>query len=215
MRGEHIDIDCVDPGLVRRVLGDIEPLLEARPRVCAGIMGESGSGKTVLAHALGRAAEQTGRRAVIIQLDDYFRLPPRDNDARRRQDIAWVGPGEVDLERLDSDLARIAQGAWSIDKPLVDFAQNTIGSETLALADRCLAIVEGTYVGMLRHVDVRIFIDRTYRDTRDARLARGREAQSTWLESVLAIEHDHIRPCRERADMVIDREYRLREDPAT
>lgn len=210
MRGEDIDIGVVSPGLVEQILQRMAARMAEPPRMRVGIMGESGSGKTVLAHALRHAVEDRGRRAVVIQLDDYFRYPPRDNEARRRADIAWVGPDEVDRARLDDHLARIAAGAPSIEKPLVDYPNNVILQETLDLAGIDLAIVEGTYVGTLHNVDFRIFIDRTHEDTRAARLARGREAQDPWLESVLAIEHRYVSAHRDRADLVIDRDYQVR-----
>ena len=211
MRGERVDIGVVAPGLVAAVLQRLAPAMAARRPLRVGVMGESGSGKTVLAHALRAAAEAGGHRAAVIQLDDYFWLPPRDNEARRRADMSWVGPGEVDLERLDRDLARIAGGARAIVKPLVDHAGNAVAQEAVDVADLRLALVEGTYAGMLRNVDVRIFIDRTYHDTRGARRARGREAQDDWLESVLAIEHGVVRGHRDRADLVIDRDDEIRE----
>lgn len=218
MRGERVDTSVVPAGLVARILQRLAAPMAARRPVRVGIAGESGSGKTVLAHALQEAVHAGGQRALVIQLDDYFRLPPRDNEARRRADMSWVGPGEVDCDRLDRDLARVADGARQLVKPLVDYPANVILEETLDLtnlgdlAELGMVLVEGTYVGMLRNIDLLIFIDRSYHDTREARRARGREAQDEWLEAVLAIEHGHIRGYRDRADMVIDRNYQLRED---
>ncbi|RLB53314.1 MAG: adenylylsulfate kinase, partial [Deltaproteobacteria bacterium] len=77
----------------RLVMDKLAPMLEAAAgRVLAvSVAGESGSGKSEIAHCLGELAEQQGRHYVILGQDDYFKLPPRSNHERRLEDISWVG----------------------------------------------------------------------------------------------------------------------------
>ncbi|MDZ7852604.1 MAG: hypothetical protein U5L98_08170 [Halomonas sp.] len=54
--------------------------------------------------------EKFGFRADVLQQDDYFVLPPKSNDAKRREDITWVGGQEVRTELLDEHLAAAQRG---------------------------------------------------------------------------------------------------------
>jgi len=185
-------------------------------RAAVGIAGESGSGKSELAAALQAALTECSVSSVILQQDDYFRLPPRSNDARRRSDIAWVGPQEVDLDRLDRDVITVVRGASQLEKPLVLYDENRITTETLQTSACRAVLVEGTYVSLLSSPSVRIFIDRDYHQTLEARRVRHREAFDPFIERVLEVEHTIIRPHRERADILVTEDYSVREiDPGS
>jgi len=184
-------------------------------RFCVGIAGESGSGKSETAAALVEVLKQVGVPAVVIQQDDYFFLPPRTNAKRRRQDLEWVGPQEVDLVRLDADAAAARLGAASLEKPLVDYPANEVLNESVDLTGILVVVIEGTYVMLLNHLDLRIFIDRTVRETEEARHRRDRESQNDSLRQVLKREHKIISTHQCFADILITKDYHvvLREDP--
>lgn len=203
----------------RRAAGRIAAILEPEIRQAAGrfiitIAGESGSGKSETAAALSEALAGLGIGNVILQQDDYFVYPPATNERMRRQNIDWVGPSEVHLDRLDANLADIRAGRASIDKPLVDFDADLITEETIALSGDSVpaVIVDGTYTTLLANVDRRVFIDRSNVDTRGDRLRRAREAQDGFLEQVLDIEHNIISSHKSLADLVITRDYEVREN---
>ncbi len=203
----------------RRAAGRIAAILEPEIRQAAGrfiitIAGESGSGKSETAAALSEALAGLDIGNVILQQDDYFVYPPKTNERIRRQNIDWVGVSEVHLDRLDANLADIRTGRASIDKPLVDFDADLIAEETIALSGDSVSaiIVDGTYTTLLANVDRRVFIDRSNVDTRGDRLRRAREAQDGFLEQVLEIEHGIISSHKSLADIVITRDYEVREN---
>ncbi len=169
------------------------------------IAGESGSGKSEIAQCLADLLSESDIGNMVFGQDDYFRLPPRSNHERRLTDLEWVGPGEVQLELLDSHIRAIKNGAGAdLEKPLVYFDENRIGSEVVQPPPPpAVVIAEGTYTTMLEHADLRVFINRTYDQNRAARLKRARDPDPEFLESVLAIEHEIISRHRERADVVI------------
>ncbi len=181
------------------------------PPVIVAIAGESGSGKSETAQALADAFEQRGVPSLVIQQDDYFVYPPKTNDRKRRADIEWVGPQEVRLDLLDRNLEQIRHRAKAVVKPLVFYNEDTIAEETLDASTIGVAIVEGTYTMLLHNVDLRVFIARTYQETRSDRIGRAREAQDSFLERVLVIEHAIISRHKHRADIVIEADDSLRE----
>lgn len=178
------------------------------------IAGESGSGKSETAVALQQALAERAITAYVLQQDDYFKLPPKSNDARRRKDISWVGTGEVLLDVLDEHLARTKAGRSELQKPLVVYDEDRIETETISLSGVDVVIAEGTYTTSLDHVDLRVFIDRNRLDTRASREKRAREPMDPFIEDVLEREHAIISAQKLCADVVITREYEIA-DPDT
>ena len=182
-------------------------ILSSEGKFALSIGGESGSGKSEIAAVLAEDLQVRGLTSVIFQQDDYFELPPKSNDERRRRDLRFVGPSEVRLELLDRNIREALAGESAIVKPLVHYKENHITEESLPVGDARVLIAEGTYTTLLSSVHARIFIDRTNADTRSDRVARGREAPDAWQERVLAIEHDIISGHKDRADVIITRDF--------
>jgi len=190
--------------LVMRSEGCVHPLV-------VSIAGESGSGKSELAVAIADSLQHRHMPSLILQQDDYFVLPPRSNDRKRREDITWVGPQEVHLDRLDGTLRKILAGAETITKPLVFYNEDRIGEDEVCTTGIRVVLVEGTYTSLLEAVDLRVFIDRTVDQTRTARSERAREAQDAFLESVLQLEHDMISRHKNLAHILITSDYSVKE----
>ena len=212
MKGDVLVIE----GHHRRAAACLAPeLLRAVPpapaRLVVTVAGESGSGKSETAAALSDELRRlTGAGAVVLGQDDYFALPPRSNDARRREDPDWLGPHcEVRLDLLQENLDAARGGAAAIEKPLVDYAADSVGSEAVPLGDARVVVAEGTYVSLLRHVDWRVFIARSRLETLEHRLRRNRggEALDPFIESVLVTEHKIIAGHRHLADVVLTRDF--------
>ena len=171
------------------------------------VAGESGSGKSETGQALADVLEDAGVKAVVLQQDDYYVLPPQFNDAARRANFAWVGTSEVRLDLLDEHLAAAQAGEASITKPLVIYADNRIEDETISLDGVQVVIAEGVYTSLCEHVDRRVFIARNRLETLEHRMKRGREGFDPFIEDVLNAEHEIITQHRALADVVISRDY--------
>ena len=185
----------------------IDEIRSATRRFTMTVAGESGSGKSETGQALADALEARGIQAAVLQQDDYYVLPPRFNDAARRANFAWVGTSEVRIALLDEHLKAAQDGATSITKPLVVYADNRIEEETLSLDGVEVVIAEGVYTSLCEHVDRRVFIDRNRLETMEHRLKRGREGFDPFIEDVLVAEHEIISSHRGRADVIITRDY--------
>ncbi len=173
------------------------------------VAGESGSGKSETGQALADALGERGVKAVVLQQDDYYVLPPKFNDAARRANLAWVGTTEVRLDLLDQHLLQARQGEAAIVKPLVIYADNRIIEETVSLDGAEVVIAEGVYTSLCDNVDRRVFIARNRLETMEHRMKRGREEFDPFIEEVLVKEHEIISQHLPRADVVITREYEV------
>jgi uridine kinase len=214
MRGDILVLEAHH----RRAAAEVAPamvdaILDSASRYVITVAGESGSGKSETAAAL---ADELLRlayiRSVILGQDDYFLLPPRSNDARRRTDSEWLGPHcEVRLDVLQANVDAARAGARSIEKPLVDYHANAVESETVSLEGVGAVIVEGTYVSLLRHVDCRMFIARSRLETLEHRekRSRGTEVGDPFIEGILGTEHKIIAGHRALADVLLTRDFEV------
>lgn len=210
MKDESVNPGVVPRGLVTEISHEIL-LLSRRTaqRIVVTIGGESGCGKTSLAEAIRLELESAGVGTEILHLDDYFKLPPRRNEMRRRIDIASVGIEEVSLELLDSHLEAFTLGQINLVKPLVCIADDTIYDECLWLRNVNIIIAEGSFALLLKNANLRIFFEDTFIDTAERRKLRGREIVDGWISKVLGIEHQIIREHRQFADLIIDSDQKL------
>jgi uridine kinase len=176
------------------------------------VCGESGSGKSVSSRNLGRALQERGYQCLVLSMDDYFKLPPRSNHEKRIKDISHIGPSEIHLDLLNQHIQDFKHGVSPVASQLVHYEANKIESIYLDLKAFDFLIVEGTYSAMLDSIDCCIFLSHSYKQTREKRLARGREQDSEFIEKVLAIEHEIIRELAANADILLDSDYRIVSD---
>jgi len=208
MRGDKLVIHEGHRRAASQIAPIVLPLIEkSERRFTITIAGESGGGKSEIAAVLAEHLEEHGVKCVILQQDDYFVYPPKTNARMREKDIGHVGLSEVHLNVMDNNLSDIQSGKDMIDKPLVIFEEDKVIQEEQNLGDVKVAIAEGTYTTSLRNVDQKVFIDRTYIDTKEARARRAREKQDDFLEQILKIEHEIISSHKPMADIIVTKDY--------
>ena len=181
--------------------------MQASSRFTMTVAGESGAGKSELAYEIYRLLNERGTLAEVLQQDDYFVFPPRTNHEMRRRNLDQVGTYEVKLDFLDSNLRSFRRGESPIYKPLVVYAEDRVAREEMDVADLAVLIAEGTYTSLLEFVDVRVFIDRDYRQTLEARKRRARDKWEPFIQDVLEREHEIISQHKMLADLVVPPDF--------
>jgi len=208
MKGDILIIDENHRKAAKQAVAILLPDLRAiRSKFIITVAGESGAGKSEIAASIADELDKRNFNCFIFQQDDYFVYPPKTNAAKRVEDINWVGVQEVKLDLLDEELRSVLTGNTIIEKPLVDFDADKIGTEVVNLNDFDVLIAEGTYTTALKTANCRVFIDRDVDDTRESRKKRAREKQDEFLEQILTIEHDIISKHKALADIVITKEF--------
>ncbi|MCU0634635.1 MAG: hypothetical protein MUE41_07160 [Gemmatimonadaceae bacterium] len=210
-RTDHLPVTEAHLPLARTLAGllDVRFALGARAHTVIGIGGESGSGKSVTAAALGRVLAERGLPTRLLHQDDWFRLPPRANHEARERDITHVGPSEVNTEALQAMMEAFRAGASDVPAPLLDFPGNRFLTQHYDFAGCRVLLIEGTYVLGMAGLDVRIFLAATHEDAVAQRMERAREVETPFITRVLAIEHALIAPYGATADIVVDRRFQV------
>ena len=176
-------------------------------RCTVTVAGESGAGKSELAYEVYRLLNERGTQAGVLQQDDYFVFPPQTNHEMRRRNLEQVGPYEVKLDFLDSNLRSFKRGESPIYKPLVLFDKDQITTEEMEVSHLAVLIAEGTYTSLLHFADLRVFIDRDYHQTLEARKRRARDKFEPFMADVLEQEHQVIAQHKALADIVVPPDF--------
>ena len=205
MRGDKLFIEAHHTGRAQEIGSLLEHRIEQGFTLT--VAGESGSGKSELASEIARFLTEAGQPAGVLQQDDYFVFPPNTNHEMRRNNIEQVGPYEVKLDFLDSNLRSFKMGEQTIYKPLVYFEEDRMTTEEMAVGEFVALIAEGTYTSLLHFVDFRIFIDRDYHQTLEARKRRARDKFDDFIVDVLEREHLIISEHKKKADVIIPPEF--------
>jgi uridine kinase len=174
-----------------------------RDKFVITVAGESGSGKSEVGSEIARLLTEEGFNTGVLQQDDYFVFPPRTNHEMRRRNLEQVGLYEVKLDFLDSNLRSFKRGESPIYKPLAIYDKDRITTEEMDTSNLTALIAEGTYTTLLRFADFRVFIDRDYHMTLEARKRRARDKWEPFIQDVLEREHHIISQHKALADVVI------------
>ncbi|MGH4052602.1 MAG: hypothetical protein ACREVX_14940 [Clostridium sp.] len=188
----------------------IEKIKNKATRYNITVSGESGSGKSETGKAIVDELKKYGIESVLLGQDDYFYLPPKSNDEKRRQDPEWLGPHkEVNFNVLENNLKDAISGKTEITKPLIDYNANTVEEQVISLEGIKVVIAEGTYTSLLKNVDTKVFIARSRLDTLEHRKKRnrGNEVNDSFIENILETEHKIIAGHIQLADFIITKEY--------
>ncbi len=190
----------------------IEKVKNKKTRYIITVSGESGSGKSETGKAIANELGKYDIKSILLGQDDYFVLPPKSNDSKRREDPEWLGPHvEVKMNLLEQNLLDAIDGKREITKPLIDYNQNSVEDETISLVGIQVIIAEGTYTALLKNVDTKVFIARNRIDTLEHRQKRNRgsEVGDPFIEQVLITEHKIIAGHAQLANFLITKDYEV------
>lgn len=204
--------------LVPRIVEAQRIAAHGHRRLIVAIGGESGAGKTEIAHCLGIALRRHRLASSLLPGDVFFRRPPRANHAGRlAADRAgrladYIGPPhEIDLDALDGVLAQAADPqtrAIACPSDCRALPGRRYPRVPLDLSRCQVVLVDLTYAMLLGAPDLRIFLESDVRERREYILRRNAlrdpEQDFAFITKVLAIEHEQIQRTAVLAHVTVD-----------
>jgi uridine kinase len=189
----------------------IQRILERKKdKFMVGISGESGSGKTELAHVIAKGLRKHGIFAKPLHIDNYYRILPLERtEWRKKHGIEnVVGYGEYDWDTLYKNIEAF-KGNQETTMPCVDLVTEQVDHLITDFKGIDMLIIDGLYAIKTDGLDLRIFIELTYHETKKAQVVRGKEPQNEYRMAVLEQEHRMVQALKPKADILISKEYEV------
>jgi len=194
--------------IAAKVLADRETKGE-RYRYVVGISGESGSGKSELAHALGTFLKERSIRVKVIHTDNYYKIQPLLREEwRRNKGFDKIGINEYDWVKISKTLRDFKEQQECMI-PCIDLIPEQVDKLITDFSKIDLLIVDGLYAIKADDIDMRVFIDLTYHETKINQIIRMKEALSDFRLKILEHEHQAVRSLKPMADLVVDKSYQV------
>ncbi len=168
------------------------------------IAGDVSSGKTTLAYLLGRMMKMDGVKSKILDLVDFYKVPPHERRAYREQHgLDTIGVDEYDWDMIEATLKSFRNGN-SVKLPLVDLLTDEVDTINTNFKDVQVLIISGLYAFHCNDVDYKIFMELTYRETYEAQKYTGKEVMDSFRKKILEKEHEAVQKQKNDADIYID-----------
>ena len=189
----------------------IQKILESkRDKFMIAISGESGSGKSELAHVIAKGLRKHGIMAKPIHIDNYYRIHPLERTEWRKKNGIEnvVGYGEYDWDTIYRNIDDFKNNRKST-MPCVDLVTEQIDQLTTDFNGINMLVIDGLYAIKTEDVDLRVFLELTYHETKKAQVVRGKEPQNEYRMAVLEQEHRMVQALKPKADILISKEYEV------
>ena len=152
-------------------------LQNKKDKYIVAISGESGSGKTELAHVIAKGLRKYNIMAKPLHTDNYYKTHPLERrEWRSEQGIEnVVGYNEYDWKAIQKNIDDFKNNRVS-EMPCVDLVTEQVDRLTTDFSQVDMLIVDGLYAIKAEHIDLRIFIELTYLETKEkhSKDARGK-----------------------------------------
>lgn len=175
-----------------------------QPKFIIAIGGEVGSGKSTLAYAIAQKIKKQGLSSKIIDLDDFYKIPPKERKAwRRLNGIESVGPEEYDWNQINHLIDDFYHDREST-MPCVDLITDEVDTLTTHFEGIDVLLINGLYATKLKQSNFRIFIELTYDETKDAQAYSGKEEMTEFRRQILEREHLMVQALKQNINLFFD-----------
>ncbi|MBK9292519.1 MAG: uridine kinase [Bacteroidetes bacterium] len=184
------------------VIEELEKVLQ--PKFIITIGGEVGSGKSTLSYALAMKLKKKGITAKIIDLDDFYKIPPKERKAWRRQHgIESVGPDEYDWQKINHVIDDFYNDREST-MPCVDLITNDVDTLITNFEGIDLLIINGLYATKIKQSNLKVFIELTYDETKEAQIYSEKEEMTEFRRQILEREHQMVQQLKHGCHLFFD-----------
>lgn len=180
-----------------------------RYRYIVGISGESGSGKSELAHALAILLKSDNIRVKIIHTDNYYKIQPLLREEwRRNKGFDMIGLDEYDWVKIRKTIRDFREEQECV-LPCIDLIPEQVDKLITDFSKIDLLIIDGLYAIDAPDIDMRVFIDLTYQETKINQIIRMKESLSDFRMHILEREHQAVTSLKPKSDLIVGKSYEV------
>jgi uridine kinase len=172
------------------------------------IAGESGSGKSELSHCIGRLlVKEYNIPTKIIHSDNYYKIHPHQRtEWRKKHGFKSVGLNEIDWDTLNQNIQQFKAGQQA-EMPCIDIIPDEPDILITDFSKIDVLIIDGLYALQSTNIDLGIYINLTYHETKKAQTDRGKEPNNDFRWGVLEQEHQMVTQLKKKAKIIIEKDY--------
>ena len=189
----------------------VEAILRIKKdKFIVAISGESGSGKSELTHVVAKDLRKHSIFAKPIHIDNFYNtLPLKRTEWRIQNGIEnVVGLSEYKWDEIDKVIDDFKNGRRS-SMPCVDLVTEQVDKLTTDFQNVDMLIIDGLYAINTEGVNLRVYIELTYHETKKAQKDRGKEPQNEYRMRVLEQEHQQVLSIKHKADLFVNMDYKV------
>jgi uridine kinase len=176
-------------------------------RYIVAISGESGAGKSELSHSLAKQLKEERIRVKVLHTDNYYKVPPLLRyEWRRTHGIGSVGINEYDWSLIQRNMKEFKEEREAM-MPCIDIIPAQVDKLITDFQKIDLLVIDGLYAIKTKGVDLRVFIDLTYHETKMTQIIRLKEPMDEFRMNVLEREHQNVQSLKPLADLIVNKTY--------
>lgn len=178
-------------------------------KIVLAIGGESGSGKSEIAHEVARNLKLRKTPAKIMHIDNYYLTSPAERTPwRKEHGLDSIGYSEYDWETINRNLKEFHQDQDQVSMPCIDLLTDQEDLLVTSFKGIKYLIIEGLYA-IQAEADIKVLIDLTYQETKKAQFKRGKEPTDEYRWQVLQREHEVVQSIRSKADLLVTKSFKV------
>jgi len=182
-------------------------------KIVLAIGGESGSGKTEIAHEVARILKSRNTPAKVMHIDNYYLTSPTERTTwRKEHGLESIGFTEYDWKGINRNINEFREDAEQVTMPCIDLLTDQEDLLSTSFKGLKYLVIEGLYA-IQAEADLKVLIDLTYHETKKAQFERGKEEPNEYRFQVLQREHEVIQSIRSRADLLVSKDYLILSGP--
>lgn len=168
------------------------------------VSGEVGSGKSTVSMVLGRMLKKIGLRSKIVDLDDYYKIPPLERRKWRLENgLQSIGYDEYNWDKLNQNITDFKRNRKSV-MPCVDLITGYIEELHTDFKGVDILLINGLYSLKIEDADLKVMIELTYDETYAAQVYSQKENLDDYRRQVMKREHEVVQSLKSKADFFVD-----------
>lgn len=194
--------------IVKRVSDCI--LSNKKKKFVLAISGESGSGKSEIAYLISRFLKNEGILAKVLHTDNYYIVPSKERyELRKKSGFRNINYTEYNWNLIKKHIKEFKEGRVST-LPFSDLLTDQVDKLITDFKEIKVLIIEGLYSMYGGNgIDLKVFIDINYFDTKKAQILRNKERFDEVRLKVLESEHKVVQLLKPKADLIITKNFNV------